>query len=152
MSPAYIILSLGLDYRPVQGMTFFVSPFTERWIFIANNDIAAKGLYGVDSGQNITSQTGAYATFNINKRFGKNLLIRSRTDLYSNYKHDPQNIDLYMTNMFQYRINKNFTINYSLDFIYDDDVRLFGPNESSPGLQIKSIIGFGFNIPLDLKD
>jgi len=34
--------------------------------------------------------------------------------------------------------------------IYDDDIRLFGPEKKSPGLQTKSLIGIGFLKPLNV--
>jgi hypothetical protein len=38
-----------------------------------------------------------------------------------------------------------------LDLIYDDDVRIFGPDGKSPGLQTKSILGIGFLKVLNTK-
>ncbi|OYY07740.1 MAG: hypothetical protein B7Y66_12155, partial [Sphingobacteriia bacterium 35-36-14] len=63
----------------------------------------------------------------------------------------PQNVDLFMTNLFSFKINKFFSATYSLDLIYDDDVRLFGPSKNAPGLQTKSLIGIGFLKPLNTK-
>ena len=69
---------------------------------------------------------------------------KSRLDLYSNYLKNPQNIDLYWTNLLNMKLTKYLTLTYSLDMIYDDDVRLFGPNNTSPATQIKSMLGVGF--------
>jgi hypothetical protein len=33
----------------------------------------------------------------------------------------------------------------------DDKVRIFGPNKTSPGLQLKSIIGIGYQKTLQVK-
>jgi hypothetical protein len=49
------------------------------------------------------------------------------------------------------KINKYFSATYSLDLIYDDNVRLFGANHNSPALQTKSLIGIGFLKPLNVK-
>jgi hypothetical protein len=49
-----------------------------------------------------------------------------------------------MTNLFSFKIQKNFSATYSLDLMYDDKIRIFGPNKTSPGLQLKSIIGIGY--------
>jgi hypothetical protein len=38
-----------------------------------------------------------------------------------------------------------------LDLIYDDKIRIFGPNKKSPGLQTKSIIGIGYSRNLSVK-
>jgi hypothetical protein len=56
-----------------------------------------------------------------------------------------------MTNFFSFKINKNFTASYSLDLMYDDKIRIFGPLKKSPGLQLKSIIGIGYFKNLQVK-
>jgi hypothetical protein len=56
-----------------------------------------------------------------------------------------------MTNFFSFKINKYFSANYNLDLIYDDDVRLFGENKNSPGMQIKSMMGIGYTRPLNIN-
>jgi hypothetical protein len=56
-----------------------------------------------------------------------------------------------MTNLFTFKINKNFSATYSLDLIYDDKIRIFGPLKKSPGLQTKSIIGIGYFRSLAVK-
>jgi hypothetical protein len=71
-------------------------------------------------------------------------------DLFSNYNLDPQNVDLFMTNQLAFKINKYFSATYSLDLIYDDNVRLFGLKNTSPALQTKSLIGIGFLRPLNV--
>jgi len=58
---------------------------------------------------------------------------------------------LFMTNQIAFKINKYFSATYSLDMIYDDNVRLFGQNHTSPALQTKSLIGIGFLKPLNVR-
>ena len=74
----------------------------------------------------------------------QNITYKGRADFFSNYYEKPENINLYMTNLFTFKINKNFSVNYSLDLIYDDKIKNFGPNKTSPGLQLKSMIGVGY--------
>jgi hypothetical protein len=76
--------------------------------------------------------------------FTKDVTYKGRADLFSNYKNKPGNVDVYMTNAFSFKINKYLSATYSLDLIYDDDVKLFGDNKTSAALQIKSLIGIGF--------
>ena len=39
----------------------------------------------------------------------------------------------------------------AVGMMYDDKIRIFGPNKTSPGLQLKSIIGIGYVRPLQVK-
>lgn len=151
LSPAYMLFSLGIDYKPSTKFSAFVSPITSRTIFIANDSLVKKGLYGVPVGSHSLSDLGAFATFNYSNSIGANITYKGRLDLFSNYNKNPQNVDLFMTNQFSFKINKYFSATYSLDLIYDDDVKLFGPNKNAPGLQSKSIIGIGFLKVLNTK-
>jgi len=38
-----------------------------------------------------------------------------------------------------------------LDLMYDDKIKIFGPQKKSPGLQLKSIIGVGYFKNLQVK-
>jgi len=151
LSPAYIILSAGFDYKPDPYLSVFISPLTSRWIVLANKSLSERGGYGVPSGAGSFNQIGAFVTLNYNNEIAKNITYRGKMDLFSNYQNRPQNVDLFMTNLFSFKINKFFSATYSLDLIYDDDVRLFGPSKQSPGLQTKSLIGIGFLKPLNTK-
>lgn len=144
LSPAYILVAPGFDYSPVKGLSIFVSPITSRWVFVMDEVLAAKGLYGVDSGSHVANELGAFSTINYQTAITSVVNYKGRLDLFSNYKHNPENIDLFMSNLFTVKLGKYITANYSLDLIYDDDVKLFGKNNDAPALQVKSLIGIGF--------
>jgi hypothetical protein len=151
LSPAYIILSAGFDYKPNDKFSMFISPLTSRTTLVMNKALAAKGSYGVPIGKNALYEVGAFASFNYNNTFSKNIVYKARLDLFSNYLNNPGNVDIFMTNQLTVKVAKNFSATYSLDMIYDDDVRLFGPNKTSPGLQLKSLIGLGYIKSLNVK-
>ncbi len=148
LSPAYVILSVGFDYKPKPTFSIFLSPLTNRTTIVASSKLSAKGAYGVDTGRHVYNEVGAFASINYFLNIKKDVITyKGRMDLFSNYARNPQNVDVYLTNLFSFKINKFLAANYSLDAIYDDNVRLFGPNHTSPGLQLKSLIGIGFTMP-----
>ncbi len=151
LSPGYFIFSIGFDFKPIPQFSLFLSPLTSRYIVVTNNELSAKGLYGVPKGAHSLHEVGAFITANYVVTLAKNIGYKGRLDLFSNYIQDPQNIDLYMTNLFAFKINSHFSATYSLDLIYDDNVRLFGENKTSPALQAKSLIGIGYMLPLAVK-
>jgi hypothetical protein len=77
-----------------------------------------------------------------------NVSYKGRLDLFSNYRNNPGNVDIFFTNYFSFKINKYLAATYNLDMIYDDDLRIFGKGGKSPSLQLKSLIGIGFTMPL----
>jgi hypothetical protein len=148
LSPAYILLSIGLDYKPTKDLSIFISPITSRWVIVNNDSLSAKGFYGVDPGKKSKNEIGAFASINYLKALNNRIGYKARLDLFSNYKHNPQNIDLYMTNIFTTKLSKVLAASWSVDLIYDDDVKLFGKDKNSPGLQFKSLVGVGLSVKL----
>lgn len=144
MAPGYLLTSLGLDYKPKKNLSIFLSPATARWVIVRDTALANKGLYGVTPGKKSNLEFGAFATINYMKEFNKSVTFKSRLDLFSNYRHNPKNIDIFMSNILNAKISKILSFSWSLDFIYDDDVRLFGKNQRSAALQVKSLVGLGF--------
>jgi len=126
LSPGYLLLSVGIDYKPFENFSVFLSPITSRYTLMRSERLYYKGLYGVLPFHKYVSEVGAFASVNFFKPIFKNVTYKGRTDLFSNYQNKPFNIDIFFTNLFTFKINKYLSATYSLDMIYDDDVKLFG--------------------------
>jgi hypothetical protein len=143
LSPAYILVSPGFDYKPNTSFSLFLSPVTARWIIVKDDSLSAKGLYGVDPGETSKIELGAFLTANYIKDLSNVLSYKGRLDLFSNYRNNPQNIDLFFSNVFSAKLTRVLSATWNIDFIYDDDAKLFGDNGNSPALQVKSLVGAG---------
>lgn len=143
LSPAYLLLSAGLDFKPDDHFSVFLSPLTARYVIVKDDTLAAKGLYGVKPGEHHIFECGAFLSANYRKDFNKIISYKGRLDLFSNYLHKPQNIDVFMSNVFAVKLSKWLSASWNIDFIYDDDTRIFGKNGRSPALQTKSLVGIG---------
>lgn len=146
LSPAYILASPGIDWKPDPYFSLFVSPSTARWIIVKDDTLSAKGLYGVERGKHSIMEFGAFLTAGYLRDITSSITYKGRLDLFSNYRHKPKNMDLFMTNMFAFKVSKVLSASWNLDFIYDDDVRIFGDNKTTAALQVKSIIGIGIQL------
>lgn len=143
MSPGYLLVSSGLDYKPSGNFSLFVSPATARWVFVTDPVLSARGVYGVKAGEKSNTEVGAFATINYLKEIAPNVVYKAKMDLFSNYLHKPGNVDLFMANLISVKLSKILNLSWAVDMIYDDDAKLFGPQGVSPALQIKSLIGVG---------
>jgi hypothetical protein len=150
LSPGYFLLSVGMDWKPFKNFSIFFSAITDRMTVVANPTLIKQGVYGVDTGKHILNEFGAFASINYAQTIVKNVTYKGRLDLFSDYANKPQNVDMYMTNFFTFKINKYLSATYTLNLIYDDNVRLFGPLQTSPALQIQSQIGLGLAIPFNV--
>jgi Protein of unknown function (DUF3078) len=141
-APAYLTIAPGFDWTPTKWFSVFVSPISGRWTYV--NDDNLTGRYNVDPGKNLRTEMGGYLTANFQKDIAKNVNFKSRFDLYSNYLENPQNVDVFWTNILTLKVNNFLNVTYNFDLIYDDDVRIFGPNGDAPRTQIKSLLSVNF--------
>jgi hypothetical protein len=153
LAPAYALLSLGLDYKPNKNFSLFMSPLTSRWVIVnvAGLDrtspatIAQKGgSFGVPLGKTVNNELGAFLSANYMNEIVKNVTYKGKLDLFSNYKRNPQNVDVFMVNLLSANIFKGISFNLGLDLIYDDDVRILGDDQKSPRTQFRQYIGVGY--------
>ncbi|HWC54271.1 MAG TPA: DUF3078 domain-containing protein [Chitinophagaceae bacterium] len=147
-APAYILLSPGITYQPSSNFSVFLSPVTARWVIVSNDSLSAAGAYGVDPGKRSKVEIGAFASVIYKTDLSKSASFQGRLDLFSNYKHEPQNIDLYWTNMLLVKVTKIITMNLNVDMIYDNDIKTVKSDGSigGPTLQLKELMGIGLAV------
>lgn len=148
LAPVYLLFGLGFDFKPNDNFSVYMSPVTARLTYVRNDLLSAKGAYGVRPGEKNKFELGAFLSANYLKTFNKVLTYKGRLDLFSNYRQNPQNIDVFMTNILSINFTRVLSATWNVDVIYDDDVRLFGPTKTAPALQLKSLIGIGLLLKL----
>ncbi|HTJ12889.1 MAG TPA: DUF3078 domain-containing protein [Dinghuibacter sp.] len=144
MSPAYILLSPGFEYKPTGYFGIFLSPVSSRLIVCTNKNLAPN--YGIDTGKTTLYMLGAFASVTYNHQILKNVLYNGRLDLYSNYLKNAGDVNVYFTNQLAMKINKILSATYSLAIIYDDNARR--PDGTLWGTQLQSLLGVGLALKL----
>lgn len=142
MAPGYLTLAPGIDWMPAEYFSVFLSPFSGRWTFVTKPELTSR--YAVETGKTVRTEAGGYMTVNFKKEVMKNVIYSARLDLYSNYLDGKaKNVDVFWTNVVTMKVNKWLGVTYNFDLIYDDDIRSFGDNGTSPATQIKSLLSVG---------
>ena len=140
LTPGKILLSPGFEFRPGDKFSLFMSPATVRWVFKKDEDFYNLPKFGVDSAKKVNTEIGAFITAKYKIAFTKWATYTGRLDLFSNYRRNPQNVDVLMNNLLTMNFTKNFATNLSVDLLYDDDVL--------QKLQLKEILGIGLTMKL----
>ncbi len=143
-APAYLLVSPGIMYKPNATFDVFLSPVTSRWVIVNEKNKDIRRLFNfTDTTKMAINEIGAFLSANLKKDLAKNINLSSRLDLFSNYKKNPQNIDVFWTNTLGFKVNKYIGFTYNFDLIYDHDIK----NVETGGLlgtQLKSLLGIGF--------
>ncbi len=149
-APGYILLSAGINYKPNDAFSVFVSPVTARWIIVRNDSLASVGAFGVDTGKHSKLEVGAYATISYMKKLGTAAIYNGRLDLFSNYGRKPQDVAMSMNNLLAVKITSIFSMTFSVNFIYDNDVKQVKADGTTGGaaLQVQELLGIGIAIKI----
>ncbi|WP_317897045.1 DUF3078 domain-containing protein [Aurantibacillus circumpalustris] len=166
-SPGYIQLALGLDYKPKDYFSITIAPAAGKITLVNRQYLADAGAYDVEKavydengvlithGKKMRTEFGGRVIVKFKKDIFKNVNLDSYLDLFSNYGHNPGNIDVVFNNMLTVRLAKYFTVNIISQVLYDDDIirkrdldndGLYDkPGEiNGPRLQLMSTFAIGF--------
>lgn len=172
MSPGYLLGAVGMDYKPSDNFTVFVSPMTAKLTVVNIQRLADAGAFGVKAaeyvddnpdstkltdGKNTRLEVGGYFRMSWKKEIWENVNFQTNVDLFSNYAENPQNIDVNWNSLLSMKVNKYLTTTITTALIYDDDidiqetksdgtVRLDDAGEPiiGPRTQFKYVLAVGF--------
>jgi hypothetical protein len=145
-APAYLTISLGMDYKPNDKFNVFISPFTGKMTFVSDDVLSAAGAFGVDPGKKFRAEFGGYVKIAYKQTIMQNVDFQAKLDLFSNYLKNPGNIDVNAEFLISMKINEYLAATFNTLFIYDDDVKLLQNDGSSgPGTQVKEVFGVGLS-------
>ena len=165
LSPAFILTSLGLDYRPSERFSLFISPATGKFTYVKSQRLADKGAFGVepgqldkngfrvpDTGERFREEIGAYLAMQLRRDLMENIKLQTRLELYSSYNNNPKNIDVNWENRIDMKVNELISVSLITELIYDDDIKIaLDRNEDGvtdgfgPRLQFKETLGVGLS-------
>lgn len=122
MAPARMFIAVGMDYKPTDKYSVLISPLTAKFTYISDTFSVDPMKYGLDPGEKIKSELGAYVKMQYKLDLTKNIQYETKFDLFSNYLVDPQNIDINWENYLVLKVNKYISTNIATHLIYDHDV------------------------------
>jgi hypothetical protein len=152
MAPGYLSFSLGMDYKPSETFSLFLSPISSKFTFVLDDDLSAQGTFGLDPGQKTRSEIGAYIKMTFKKEILKNVTLDTKIDLFSNYFDNPQYIDVNWDLLLTFKVNDYLSASLLTQLIYDYDIK-FGEDTTGNGeydtfsekVQFKELFGLGLS-------
>ncbi len=147
LSPGYLLLSAGMEYKKDEKYFLSLSPVSGKVTIVTNDSLSNAGSFGVDPGKNIRSEFGGSVTMGLNMDIMENVNLSSTLELFSNYIDNPQNIDISWKTLLAMKINKYLSATISAHLIYDDDIAWVDTDGTTggPRAQFKEMLGIGLS-------
>lgn len=158
LAPAFGMLSVGFDYKPTSYLSFYLSPVTGKFTIVNEQRLADLGSFGVKkaetdalgniiagTGQKFRTELGWYLSAMFNRDVMTNVNLKSRIDLFTNYK-TLNKTDVNWETTINMKVNKYITASIFTHLIYDDDIDVTPETPMvNPRIQFKHVLGIGFS-------
>jgi hypothetical protein len=142
MSPAYIVLSLGFDFKPNSEFSLVLSPVSGKFTIVLDDSLSHIGVYGVKPDRHAYYELGTYLKASYNKKIGSNITVKTALDVFSNLLRNPENADINWDISLLFMVTKYLSSSLNLQLRYDDDTKNTNADKG-PALQTKQVLGLG---------
>ncbi|MCD6544064.1 MAG: DUF3078 domain-containing protein [Flavobacteriaceae bacterium] len=150
-APAYLYFGLGSQYNlEEKHFSIYFSPATLKSTFVLDKTLSDEGAFGVEKGKRSRHELGMAIQSSWDVEIFKNVAMRNRLGLYTDYINNFGNVDVNWELAFKFKINKFFEANIGSQLVYDDDIKhkedINGDGELEtvgPRVQFKQQLGIG---------
>jgi hypothetical protein len=154
MNPAILTLGFGLDYKPNKNTSINFSPLSYKGTFVTDTANIDQTKYGIPHNKKSLNEPGV--SFMISNEYKpiETVTVVNRLQLFTNYIHNPQNIDIDWEMIVVAKLNWFTDVRFNTHLIFDDDtktveldkdkkpVMVNGVQKKTARIQFKEMLGF----------
>ncbi|HZL09481.1 MAG TPA: DUF3078 domain-containing protein [Prolixibacteraceae bacterium] len=155
MSPAKTLFKLGLDYKPNDNFSLFLSPITAKYVFVRDTALVDQTRYGVSPNRRSFWEPGLNADLRYKIDLTPRISYETKYKMFMNYQQPFKKVDISWENTIVAQLTNRINMTFMLFMLYDDNVtfatgRMDASGEEiyKPKWQTKEMmtIGFSYNI------
>ncbi|MBR4391805.1 MAG: DUF3078 domain-containing protein [Bacteroidales bacterium] len=166
LAPAYLSLGLGVEWTPNEHFSINFAPLTGRLTIVNDEYLASIGAFGVNSldsndpnhhvaNEKVRFEFGARLTAKMKYSLMQNVDYESKLELFSNYLHHPERVDVDWQNLLVMKVNTWLNCSIGTHLIYDYDIPFYDINAAGESIldpnskvQFKEVLSVGilFNL------
>ncbi len=123
LNPAVLTLGFGLDYKPNKVTSINFSPLSYKGTFVTDTVLIDQTQYGIPKNKKSMNEPGASFMITHDFKKIKNVVITNRLQLFTNYIHNPMNIDVDWELIAVMHLNWFTDVRFNSHLIFDDDTK-----------------------------
>lgn len=123
LDPAILTIGLGLDYKPNKTTSINFSPLTYRGTYMIDTVGFDQTRYGIPKDKKALHEPGVSLMVTNDYKPVKSVTVTNRLQLFTNYIHNPQNVDVDWEMIATINLNWFSDVRFNTHLIYDDDAR-----------------------------
>ncbi len=138
LTPIRLNLALGLDYKPVKGLSVVISPLNYKMVYANDTMRVAQTSFGIEEGKKVLNDIGSSLRVNWVWKPVREIALDSKFYIYTNYKK----VEIDLEVVCDFIINRYFSARLMVHPRYDNTVIL--PDDEKAKIQFKELLSVGF--------
>jgi hypothetical protein len=150
LTPSYLNLSVGIDYKPNSHIAVYYSPVAGKLTMVT--DTLFSQAYGIDAGKKVKPQLGSIFKVNVDYTFYEDkVTLKSVLDLFTAYDDTFGKVDVNWDVLIGYNLTKLLTLTFQSTLKYDDDIKTYSVDDAGKKIergakvQFKEMVGLGIS-------
>ena len=146
LTPSYLNVSVGIDYKPNSHIAAYYSPVAGKLTMVT--DTLLSEAYGIDAGKKVKPQLGSIFKVNVDYTFFEDkVTLKSVLDLFTAYDDTFGKVDVNWDVLIGYNLTKLLTLTFQSTLKYDDDIKTVDSEGNIRGakVQFKEMVGLGIS-------
>lgn len=156
LSPAKTIFKLGLDYKPNDNFSLFISPITAKNVFVRDTANIDQTKYGIAANRRSFWEPGLNADLKYKINFTRQIGFETKYKMFINYQSPFRKVDINWENTLVAQLTNRINMTVNLYMLYDDNVT-FGTGKKDqdgkeiykPKWQTKELTTIGFSYKIN---
>ncbi len=158
LAPGRFLAKVGLDYKPNNSFSLFISPITSKTVFVIDTIAIDQTNYGIRPGHTSQWEPGINTDVKFKRDFPSGLSYETKYRMFINYLEPRERFEFDWENIVNIRFTEYITMRAALHMIYDSKV-LFdkmdkeglpvldasGQRIREPKLQLREFVTVGFS-------
>ncbi len=138
LSPLRVNLALGLDYKPVPGLSISFSPLAYKMVHVGDTVNMKQTDYSIPVGQKTLNDVGSSVRVEYVWKPVREIALETKFYMYTNYKK----VELDLEVNCDFIINRFFSARVMLHPRYDNTVIYTGDEKAK--MQVRELLSIGF--------
>ncbi len=158
LSPAKTLFKLGLDYKPNNNFSLFLSPITAKTVYVRDTARIDQTRYGVSAQRQSFWEPGLNADLRYKVNINPKVSYEIKYKMFMNYQQPFKKVDINWENNMVAQLTDRISMSIMLYLLYDDNVTFptgkkgsDGKDIYKPKWQTKELMTVGFTYNLDRK-
>jgi hypothetical protein len=156
LAPLYINLALGMDYKPNDNFSAFLSPANLKLVYV--NDTVFSEKFSIETGKNLRTEVGFIAKIKYQKEIVENIDFLTKLDIFYDYLETSIILEdgserlrspyVSWEVLINMQVFKALSVNLNTHLIYDETYRQTNDAgiRENPKIQFKEVFGVGLSL------